>query len=65
MSSSSMDRHEALARAINEVEMVTEEELMGVVPVSFYRWQRPGQHVASELLFHLNELGYDVVRKKR
>lgn len=59
-----MDKHEALAKAINEVEMVNESELMGDDrPVSYYRWQRPGSHVASELLYHLQELGYDVVKR--
>lgn len=66
MSSLAHDKHDAVARAINEVEMVAESELWSderSTPISFYRWQRPGSHVASELLYHLQELGYDVVKR--
>lgn len=61
------DRHEAIARALNETEMVNESGLAigGTAELVYYRWQLPGSVVASEFLFHLQEQGYDVVRRDK
>lgn len=63
-SSRAKDRHDAIARAINEVEMVNESGLAGgSQDLVYYRWQLPGSAVASEFLYHLQEQGYDVVKR--
>lgn len=65
MSSLARDKHEAIALAINETEIVNESEIAAATgeELLFYRWQRPGSHVASEFLYHLQEQGYDVIKR--